>query len=274
MNHEKCFEIDFFSGKEYKSFGLHRHDFCELIFVIEGKLGFLVNDKLYKADESCIILFKEGRLHTSEVDPDTVYTRYNLNFRRSFVSGSADFDKFNACFDSDCTVLSLEKGESARIKKLFEELYENSLTVGLDAYSGEICRHLICAVLMYVSRISENNPSAGNNCIDSSYIAEAVTYINDHLTQKLLIEDIANALFVSRAKLITDFKAATGITVGDYITMCRMKHAKKMLLAGEDVASAAVLSGFPNTCHFIRTFKKHNGITPLQYARKRLKGDK
>jgi AraC-like DNA-binding protein len=265
------FEMDYFSGKGFQSKGLHRHQFNELIFVIEGKLNFLVDDKLYKADGSCIILFKKGRLHTSEVDEGCVYTRYNVNFHRRYVNDIANPDKLIGCFSSDCTVIPLDKEQCNRFKLLFDELYNNYETVEKCGYSEEICRHMLTVILMQMSKLAENYPNLTGQYIDSSYVSDAVKYINGNITTKLLISDIADALFVSRTKLINDFKASTGITVGDYVISQRLKMAKKLLVSGKDVASAASGSGFMNTCHFIRTFKKHNGITPLQYARKHSK---
>ena len=246
--------------------GLHRHDFSELLFVLEGKLNFLVDDKLYKAGRNCVILFKEKRLHTSEVDSSSVYTRYNLNFRRKFINETAEYEKIKSCFDSDCTVLPLNEKQSGQLKTLFETMLENYRVMDSDTYAEEICKHIMSAILMYVSRAAENAPLSGRQYIDRSYISDAVKYINDNLTSKLIIEEIAESLFVSRAKLIGDFKNATGITICDYITSQRLKKAKKMLLEGHGVGESASESGFMNTCHFIRTFKKYNGITPLQYA--------
>ncbi len=271
MEKTNGFEMDYFSGTGFLSKGLHRHQFNELIFVIEGKLNFLVDDKLYKADGSCIILFKKGRLHTSEVDANSVYTRYNVNFHRRYISDIANPDKLIGCFSSDCTVIPLDDVQSSRFKSLFEELNCNYASLENCGYSEEICRHLLTVILMQMSRLAENYPNLSGQYIDSSYVSDAVKYINDNITSKLLISDIADGLFVSRTKLINDFKASTGITVGDYIISQRLKIAKKLLASGKDVASAALGAGFMNTCHFIRTFKKHNGITPLQYARKHSK---
>ena len=267
MDENKNFEIDYFSGTGYKSMGLHRHDFSELLFVLEGKLNFLVDDKLYKASGNCVILFKENRLHTSEVDGSSVYTRYNLNFRRRFINEIADYEKIKVCFDSDCTVIPIEHSKAWQLTALFETMYENYMLMENDAYAEEICRHIMSAIIMYVSRATENAPMSDKQYMDVSYISEAVKYINDHITDKIIIEDISEALFVSRAKLIADFKKVTGTTIGDYITSQRLKKAKLMLRDGKNVESAAVSSGFVNACHFIRTFKKHNGVTPLQYAK-------
>ena len=73
---------------------------------------------------------------------------------------------------------------------------------------------------------------------------------------------------MSRAKLINDFKKATGTTVGEYILSRRLKLAKVLIKEGHRISDVAERSGFNNPCHFIRTFKKETGITPLQYRDK------
>ncbi len=260
------FSIDYFSGTGYQSCGLHRHSFHELLFVQEGKLNFLVDDKLYKADGSCIILFKEKRLHTSEVDKNVVYTRYNVNFRHKFIQDITDYEQLRDFFAADCTVIPVSHDDKNYFCPLFEVLYKNFATIESDPYSEQICRHLFAAILGGVSRIAGNTPDICGAYIDRSYISDVVKYINDNLSKKLIIAEIGAVYYVSRAKLMTDFKTSTGITIGDYIISQRLKLAKSMLREGKDVSSTAVAAGFVNACHFIRTFKKHNGVTPLQYA--------
>ena len=267
MDETKDFDMDYFSGTGYQSSGLHRHSFHELLFVSEGRLNFFVDDRLYKANGACLILFKEKRLHASEVDKACVYTRYNLNFRQKFISEITDYEQLRECFAADCTVLPVPDGQKETLSALFAALYENYRMPENDRYSEAICRHLLAAVLTTVSRMAGGNPDSEGLYIDRSYISEVIRYINDNLSEKLVIADIAGAFFVSRAKLIGDFKAATGITVGEYITARRLRLAKKLLRAGCDVGTTAVRAGFVNTCHFIRTFKQHTGTTPLKYAR-------
>ena len=267
MENGQNFAMDYFSGIGYRSTGLHRHPFHELIYVKEGNLNFLVDDKLYKASGNCVILFKEKRLHTSEVDRNSVYTRYNLNFRQKYVSELIDYELLCDCFSADCTVLPVAPEERETFGMLFEALYRSYEDGGeRSVYDEAVCRHLFAAILASVSRMARENPSAAGIYIDRSYIADVVRYIGERLDKKLLIGDIAGEFFVSRAKLVNDFKAACGITIGEYITAQRMKLAKKLLADGFDVGSCATRSGFANTCHFIRTFKAHTGVTPLKYA--------
>ena len=266
MEESRDFEMDYFSGTGYQSSGLHRHAFHELLFVTQGRLNFLVDDKLYKAGGSCLILFKEKRLHASEVDRNSVYTRYNLNFRQKFISEITDFEELRACFAADCTVLPVTEAQLPTLSALFSALYENYQTMHSDSYSQSICRHLLVAILTTVSRMACGNPERSGLYIDRSYISDVVRYINDHLSEKLIIADIAGVYFVSRAKLVGDFKAATGITIGEYVTARRLRLAKKLLRAGTDVSTTAARVGFANPCHFIRTFKTHTGTTPLKYA--------
>ncbi len=77
---------------------------------------------------------------------------------------------------------------------------------------------------------------------------------------------IKTEFFVGRTKLISDFKKTTGITIGEFIIMYRLKIARDYLVSGSSVNSAAIKSGFNNTCHFIRTFRKHYNTKPHKYS--------
>ena len=64
MEESKNFEIDYFSGLGYKSMGLHRHDFSELLFVLEGKLNFLVGTEFLDPPQASLTVCPLGLCYT------------------------------------------------------------------------------------------------------------------------------------------------------------------------------------------------------------------
>jgi len=102
--------------------------------------------------------------------------------------------------------------------------------------------------------------------VDDPLIAEALRYISTHLTEKMRVEQIADALDVSMGTLYNRFEAALGRTIGSEIRRLRINAARVMLmdqdLTVKEVASSA---GFGGVDVMTRTFKKHFGMTPTAF---------
>ncbi len=91
-------------------------------------------------------------------------------------------------------------------------------------------------------------------------------YINTHLTDKILVNDLCRKAYLSRNAFFAWFKEQFGITPLDYVNQERIKLARQMLAQGHyNVSQVAVYCGFNDVNYFVRMFKKVEGITPGRY---------
>ena len=64
------------------------------------------------------------------------------------------------------------------------------------------------------------------------------------------------------------FKKEIGIGFSDYLTVCRMEHAKKMLKESDlPVALVAEDAGYSDSKYFSKTFNKTVGLKPSEYRK-------
>ena len=93
-------------------------------------------------------------------------------------------------------------------------------------------------------------------------------YIKEHIEEKIYVEELCKAFFLSKNALYALFKREFQSTVNEFILSKRMKSAKRLLketnLSLTEIAAAC---GFDDYNYFIRIFKKKNGISPLQYRK-------
>ena len=70
------------------------------------------------------------------------------------------------------------------------------------------------------------------------------------------------------------FKEETGKTPLEYLTSLRIRQAKTLLLQDNfiSVENVAFNCGFTDNLYFSTCFKKHVGISPMQYRKKNHKG--
>nr|QGT51022.1 AraC family transcriptional regulator [uncultured Firmicutes bacterium] len=99
------------------------------------------------------------------------------------------------------------------------------------------------------------------------YERQAADYIRANYMRDIQIEDIARMLGLNRKYLSKLFKAFAGMSMQDFLIQTRMEHAAQYLRQGEPVAATASLSGYRDSFHFSKMFKKQFGVSPRQYQK-------
>jgi AraC-like DNA-binding protein len=97
-------------------------------------------------------------------------------------------------------------------------------------------------------------------------LRRAFTYIQAHLEEKLSVEMLAAVTQMSPAHFAHQFKHATGLAPHQYINLCRIKHAKR-LLAETDMPLIEISAqvGCADQSHFTALFRRHVAMTPNAY---------
>lgn len=95
---------------------------------------------------------------------------------------------------------------------------------------------------------------------------EIVSYIHEHYTEPLSIQDLADRAMLSQYHFIRIFKKETGFTPHEYIRNIRLSTAKYMLKTTQlPVKDICFRTGFSNESVFCTAFKKDLGLTPSEY---------
>lgn len=82
--------------------------------------------------------------------------------------------------------------------------------------------------------------------------------------------ELARDLGTNPNKLQASFKAAFGITIGDYCLERRIREAQQLLLEGKlSVAEVAERVGYGHQSNFAAAFSSHLGMSPREYRRHR-----
>ena len=99
------------------------------------------------------------------------------------------------------------------------------------------------------------------------YVVEnALSWMREHCTEHISLEDVAGQVFVSQWHLSKLINRETGMGFLDLISRMRVEQAKKLLAdPARRISDAAYESGFSDVAHFSKTFKKITGQTPGEY---------
>lgn len=127
---------------------------------------------------------------------------------------------------------------------------------------------LSCLIDILLTELLTSKESSFQSDSENEIIPDIISYIQDHYTEDLTLEQLMHRFGISRSSLCAGFKKYTGFTIKKYILTLRFHHAKRLLHNSIlSIEAVAEQSGFHDTAHFVQMFKKNVGMTPLQYRK-------
>lgn len=146
------------------------------------------------------------------------------------------------------------KGErffEQRLRSLFSELWE----------------------IVYSWAMDENKKGTGYNTLEDERIKQMLSYIQEHYSEKITVEDIASSIHISQRECYRLFQTSLGETPGEFMVSLRLQKAQELLrYTDKSVLEVAVETGFGTSSYFGKIFKQYHHIAPKQY--KKLNVDK
>ena len=128
---------------------------------------------------------------------------------------------------------------------------------------------LLPCIFHQVSQYLKNGAETICSASRYSYIFQVLSLLESAGNEKLTIKELAERFHVSRNKLESDFKQATGQTIHAFRMRIHMQSAQFMLInTKQSLVQIAVACGFTDESHLIRAFRKEHGITPGMFRKK------
>lgn len=94
----------------------------------------------------------------------------------------------------------------------------------------------------------------------------AMEYIENHYSEKITLEVLAEKVNLSSSYLSSIIKKETGMSLAENINKIRIEESKKILLKSNvNVTELAAMVGYNYSNHFARLFKQFTGMTPLKF---------
>ncbi|MFD0675799.1 MULTISPECIES: response regulator transcription factor [unclassified Paenibacillus] len=98
-------------------------------------------------------------------------------------------------------------------------------------------------------------------------ISKAQRYVEEHLHQKITLEEVADYLHLNSSYFSRLYKKETGLTFIEYVIQTKMNKAKELLdNTDKTVEEISYLLGYDNKRYFIQLFKNEMGVPPLAYS--------
>lgn len=150
--------------------------------------------------------------------------------------------------------------------------YFNLLLYLVEKYAGrEIA---ITASKVFALEIDRKSQSPfvmfnGQKNHEDTPIRQAQEFIENNVTEKISIDDLADRFAIGRRHFDRRFKKATNNTAGEYIQRVKIEAAKKQLESTlKNVSEVMYDVGYTDAKTFRNLFKKITGISPVEYRNK------
>ena len=98
-------------------------------------------------------------------------------------------------------------------------------------------------------------------------IRQSKAFMEQYYSQKIELNDLAKAAFMSRFHYVRVFKQMYGVTPRSYLKDMRISKAKELLKEGHSITDTCIEVGYESLATFSITFKKSVGYSPREFQR-------
>lgn len=236
------------------SFNPHTHDYCELLLVKKGELAYTVRGKRYILHEDDLIISRPSEIHFVAPVSNSTYDRYNIIYDEKRLP----FDIWKK-IPHNLDIINLH--HLPHILGLFEkmdyycsELSGVELQTALVSLTNEIYLNLILEVQRSVNKYEYEHTN--------EIVYNAISYIEKNLSDIINVDEIANALYITKSHLHHVFMQHMGITPKKYITIKRLSFIQRELSLGAKPTEVYEKYGFTDYSTFYRAYKSHYKRSP------------
>ncbi len=229
----------------------HYHDVCELLFVKSGDMVYEVNGKRYNLKKNMLVLSRANERHNISSNSSEDYERYNILFNES------DMDIYKN-IPPEVNVVSFEANNA--VIGIFDKMDFYAKRIKGDVL-GKLLFNMIYEVLVNVV-IETENAENGEQLKVSPLIAKAIDFISENLLTLESVEQVCEALFVSKSHLHHMFMREMKISPKKYIILKRLELARRELMLGIKATEVYSACGFNDYSSFYRVYKRYFGHSP------------
>ena len=259
--------VGFYVNLEARSSIAHSHPYCEFILVRRGVCEYLSNGGRFSLHPDEMLLLAPDTVHTMLCPEDcSSYERLILQVDAAFM-----LQVLNGCGLSERAraipplyILRADAVNRWGVRELIEHINATA-SVTDAALREQLYRCQLGELMLTVEYVARTSRSVAPGST-SALVTEVSACIQERFRDpELNVARLAREFYVSREHLSRTFKNYTSESISHYITDLRMQDFRAGLLAGKNILSACLESGFSDYSSFVKTFRKLYGITPVEY---------
>ncbi|MBE5883704.1 MAG: AraC family transcriptional regulator [Lachnospiraceae bacterium] len=250
----------------------HYHNFYEIIYVLEGEYSSLIENRTYHLHKGDFLLIDQNVMHKYHY----VEKKHDSS-RRIILWVTAGMLTELSNGEMDLTACFTKQGSCAYHFPIYYEEMLRGYLVKLamsEIMEGEFAgtkqvldRGYLLLFFGYLNTLCGRREYlfTKEEMVTHPLVEQVSNYIDEHITEKITIENLADQVHMSKYHFLRKFKELTGVTVHSFLTDKRLIRACEELKAGRNITMAYQAAGFADYSSFLRNFKAAYGVSPGRY---------
>lgn len=255
------FEIDAihsafrFSWDDRFVFRGESHDFWEVVFLTDGNVEAVQNEKIYILEKNNMILHAPLQFHSIRSIRGTEPKGVIFSFH---TTGHLPENLNSGLFVLSEETAGILNGLCSNLIRYFYDQED-------DPYAGQEVSAALTAFLLGLRRQTTSQKIAAGT--EAVAYRKILTAMNDGVRDNLTLEDISGNCNVSISYIKLLFGKYANMSPMKYYSQLRCMDAEELLKCGMSVVEVSNLMNFSSPSYFSAFFKKHRGIPPSVYQK-------
>ena len=262
LDESLLFKISRFKEKIKKTWPHKHDDYYELIFLSEGEGFHWIETEKYMISAPEFYFLKPGQLHYWQFT--SIPKGYVILFRADFFDNLKETDIINLyrrLTDKFRVPVPDNYNPEAILNELLKEYSEPS------AYSSHIIHGYLRALFAKILQLAEIQSQENN--VPISVYEKFQDLLVKECPRLHKVNDFAGLLNTTPQNLNTVCRKHSGKSASEHITFQLLLEAKRYILHTENtINEIAYTLSFNDPSNFVKFFRKHENLTPVQFREK------
>ncbi len=257
------------------SMDVSRHDHFEMVYIKKGNAFFQIEGIDVNMPPHSVIIIKPGRAHKFVVKSDVcelIVLSFTFKSQKDGLNSHVSLTDFIEYIEDDATgdFLFLPLSKKNDIIHVMNRILRER--VKTQVFGDFLSCLLVMELFVLLSRALKQEweqSAKSRNLKLHELLNIAKEYIDSNYDKDLKLTKVASYIYLSDSYFAHSFKDKFGISPKSYILKVRIEASKEYLKNTDTkVADVAKIVGFSSQQRFNDIFKKHEGITPLNFRQK------
>jgi len=247
---------------QIKGTELHWHDCCEVELVLDGRGTHTINGHCYPIEPGDLYFFTPADCHSiTAQEPLTVF---GIMFEEKLLEEELYTSLLSLETKGMDLLVKPSKEKCSLLEQYFATIVKETGRTQ-EMFSHSYIVHLLNGIVIELLREMDADT------VDEAQrqnIMKAILYLHRHYAEPITLASLASMLYLSPSYLSACFKANIGRSFKEYLIHLRLSHACRLLVnTNMSVTDICYHCGFTSYPNFMRAFRNHYEMAPLQFRR-------